>query len=185
MNQSSDLQNTIFTNTLEIERLENRKCVLEHQDPSQEVTNEILQIEADITQLNQSISQDQVSLSTTLNQISSGQTQLVTQQEVFQTQYSQCNSIGTQIVNAMQALADNFIPGSVEYERQLRFIASLRYEYNKCLRKNDTQISNYDTVFITQIYSSNEYEGTVTVTGDPEWEPGGPFYNSELIHNCV
>jgi len=185
MNQSTDLQSTIFNNTLEKEKLENQQCVLQHQDPSPEVTNQLIQIMDDITQLSLSITQDQTDLNNVLANIMSGQTELVTQQEVFQTQYSQCNSIGTQIVEAMQALADNFLPGSVEYERQLKFIASLKYEYNKCLRKNDTQISNYDTVFITQIYSSNEYEGTVTVTGDPEWEPGGPFYNSELIHNCV
>ena len=60
----------------------------------------------------------------------------------------------------------------------------MKSDYERCVRKSNTQISYYDTAFITSIYNSNEYEGTVTVIGDPEWEDGGYFYNSELIHDC-
>ena len=46
-----------------------------------------------------------------------------------------------------------------------------------------------DRVFITQIYDSNEYEGNIVVTGNDDWNMGadgipGPFFNTELIHNC-
>jgi hypothetical protein len=37
----------------------------------------------------------------------------------------------------------------------------------------------YDTLFITQIYDTNEYEGDVTVIGDDEWDK-----EEELINDC-
>ena len=63
------------------------------------------------------------------------------------------------------------------------------------MRSTEVNISNYNTVFITQIYDSNEFEGNVMVLGDDEWmvmemevatdQPlPGAFYNTELIHNC-
>ncbi len=57
-------------------------------------------------------------------------------------------------------------------------------------------MSNYNTIFITQIYDSNEYEGNVVIIGDPDFDPpeftktlpptqiSGFYYNQELIHNC-
>jgi hypothetical protein len=37
----------------------------------------------------------------------------------------------------------------------------------------------YDTIFITQIYDTNEYEGDITVIGDDEWNK-----REELIYDC-
>ena len=116
---------------------------------------------------------------------------MLTQQQVFQSQFTSCNTLASGLTQAVQSLYDDFIPGTVEYERQLDFIAGMRHEYMKCERTNNLLYTTHDTVFITQIYASNEFEGTVTVTGDPDWEPGnaaqapGPFYNTELIHNCT
>ena len=53
-----------------------------------------------------------------------------------------------------------------------------------CINISSSIIFTY-TVFITQIYDTNEYEGNVTIIGDPDWEEGGYFYNQELIHNCT
>ncbi len=43
-----------------------------------------------------------------------------------------------------------------------------------------TNVTHYNTTFITQIYETNEYEGNVTVIGDPEWDD-----NDQLIEDCV
>jgi hypothetical protein len=94
-----------------------------------------------------------------------------------------CSGITQSLITAQNNLS-NFIPGTTSYERQRNFIAGLRNKYDKCVRKTNTLISDYNTVFITQIYDSNEYEGNVTIIGDPDFDDGGPFYNQELIHNC-
>ena len=86
------------------------------------------------------------------------------------------------LAQAKKDLIDNFVFNSVPYLRQKNFVAGLKTEYNKCIRKANTQISTYNTVFITDIYDSNEYEGTITVIGDPDWDaremlptPAGSF----------
>ena len=183
--QSKVLKDLILNNNKAIEELLKRLCILDEQDPGPNVTNTIKQTNEQILNLETENSQLQGQLNNLLVDITTQQNELVTQQEVFQSQFTSCNAIASGITQAMQVLSDDFVPGTVEYERQVDFISRLRHEYRKCERENNLLISTYDTVFITQIYSSNEFEGTVTVTGDPEWEPGGPFYNSELIHNCV
>jgi hypothetical protein len=40
-------------------------------------------------------------------------------------------------------------------------------------------ITQFNKVFITQIYDTNEYEGDVTIVGDPEWDK-----YDELIYDC-
>jgi hypothetical protein len=94
-----------------------------------------------------------------------------------------CSGISETLKVAEENLI-KYTPNTTEYERQRNYIASLKNEYNKCVRKSNKLISNYNTVFITQKYDSNEYEGNVTILGDSDWEEGGPFYNKELIHNC-
>jgi hypothetical protein len=60
-------------------------------------------------------------------------------------------------------------------------LENLREKYKKCIEGAvATNISTYNTVFITQIYETNEYEGNVTVIGDDEWDD-----NDQLIVDCV
>ena len=106
------------------------------------------------------------------------------QEETFDGLFTKCTQIGDTLTKAEKDLDDQYVRGTLEYERQRNYIAGLKDSYEKCKRKSRTQYSNYDTVFITHINNSNEFEGSVTVIGDPEWEPGGYFYNSELIHDC-
>jgi hypothetical protein len=118
-----------------------------------------------------------------------------------------CSGITQSLVNAQNNLS-GFTEGTISYEKQRNFIAGLRNKYYKCVRESSTLISNYNTIFLTQIYDSNEYEGNVTIIGDDDWEScsikttdvseatcsysdddtiyykDGPFYNKELIHNC-
>ena len=131
--------------------------------------------------------------------------QYLKQQENFYLNFTSCSGITQSLVNAENNLS-GFTQGTVSYERQRNFIAGLRDRYFKCIRQNNTLISNYNTIFLTQIYDSNEYEGNVEIFGDADWEPcsisvdtptdcsnnndsppyfeNGPFYNKELIHNC-
>jgi len=105
-----------------------------------------------------------------------------------------CSAIAARITTAETKLALLDVNTS-PYEKQKDYIAVLNNEYRKCMRNSDMSISNYNTVFITQIYDSNEFEGNVMVYGDEEWDndgdgsttPASPgaFYNTELIHNCV
>ena len=65
------------------------------------------------------------------------------------------------------------------------FIAGVRSKLNKCRKRSSLLLTNEDSVaFITQIYDTNEYEGNITIMGDEDWEEDGPFYDTELIHNC-
>jgi hypothetical protein len=89
------------------------------------------------------------------------------------------------LVNAQNNLA-NFTPGTTNYERQRTFIANVRSNLNKCIRKSYMlKTRSESTAYITQIYDTNEFEGNVIILGDSDWESGGPFYNTELIHNCI
>jgi len=95
-----------------------------------------------------------------------------------------CSGLTESLVNAQNNLS-NFIPGTTNYERQRNFIAGIRNKLNKCIRKSYLLITKEEsTAFITQIYDTNEYEGNVIILGDSDWEQDGPFYNTELIHNC-
>jgi len=109
--------------------------------------------------------------------------------------FMSCSGITQSLVNAQNNLS-GFTEGTISYERQRNFIAGLRNKYYKCVRESNTLISNYNTIFLTQIYDSNEYEGNVTIIGDPDFDTpeftetlpptqiSGFYYNQELIHNC-
>ena len=106
-----------------------------------------------------------------------------------------CSGITQNLINAQNNLS-GFTQGTTAYETQRNFIAGLRDKYTKCVRKANTLVSDYNTVFITQIYDSNEYEGNVEIFGDPDFDIpnftktlppeqlSGWYYNQELIHNC-
>ncbi len=112
------------------------------------------------------------------------QKEYLKQQNNFYMNFTSCSGITENLINAQNNLS-GFTEGTTNYERQRNFIAGLRDKYTKCVRQSNTLLSEYNTVFITQIYDSNEYEGNVIITGDSDWEDGGPFYNKELIHNCT
>ena len=103
-----------------------------------------------------------------------------------------CSSVASRISVAETKLTTLDV-NTLPYEKQKTYIAVLKNEYRKCMRSTEVNISNYNTVFITQIYDSNEFEGNVIVLGDDEWDGDGSgddqplpgaFYNTELIHNC-
>ena len=100
-----------------------------------------------------------------------------------------CSGLSQTLKTAEDNLT-NYVPGTTSYERQRNFIASIKDKYYRCVRKSNVLVTDYDTVFITQIYDTNEYEGNVNIIGDSDWSftyqyGRGPFYNKELIHNCV
>ena len=105
------------------------------------------------------------------------------QQQNYYMNFMSCSGITQNLINAQNNLSE-FTQGTTAYETQRNFIAGLRDKYTKCIRKANTLVSDYNTVFITQIYDSNEYEGNVEIFGDPDFEDGGEYYNQELIHNC-
>jgi hypothetical protein len=117
------------------------------------------------------------------------------QQQNYYMNFMSCSGITQNLINAQNSLS-GFTQGTTTYETQRNFIAGLRDKYNKCVRKANTLISDYNTVFITQIYDSNEYEGNVEIFGDPDFDTpnfiktlppeqvSGWYYNQELIHNC-
>ena len=106
-----------------------------------------------------------------------------------------CSGLADKITEAQTKL-DNLEKNTLPYEKQKNYLAVLRHTYNKCIRSTTINISQYNTVFITQMYDSNEFEGNVRVYGDDEYdgqqdanadgilEPAGLLYNTELIHNC-
>ena len=55
----------------------------------------------------------------------------------------------------------------------------MKNEYKKCIDRYNTRITKCNTVFITQIYDTNEYEGNVIVYGDDDWD-----LNDQLINDC-
>ena len=91
---------------------------------------------------------------------------------------SSCSSISDRLITAENKLTE-YAEGTVTYEKQRDFIALLRGKYTDCIKKNNLEISTYNTIFITQMYDSNEYEGNVRVFGDPDWEK-----EVQLIRSC-
>ena len=170
------------------QQIEEKECRLEVllliENPTVEESSEIAIIQEELVALNNLLSDLEKELSKLNNQLIKLEEEFITNQSQFDQTVKNCYPISQQITNAKNDLEQQYIVGTVEYERQRNYIAGLENEYRKCVRKSKTQISNYDTVFITHINDSNEYEGNVTVIGDPEWLPGGYFYQSELIHNC-
>ena len=105
----------------------------------------------------------------------------------FQSTKNDCYSLSVEIEMVQQQLINtpnNSISGCTsnsEYNSLLVHLENLREKYKKCIEGAvATNISTYNTVFITQIYETNEYEGNVTVIGDDEWDD-----NDQLIVDCV
>ena len=68
-----------------------------------------------------------------------------------------------------------------QYNSLMEYLNELKEKYNKCVAgAQSTNVSNYNTVFITQIYNTNEYEGNVTIIGDDEFND-----SDQLIEDCV
>jgi hypothetical protein len=126
------------------------------------------------------LNQELIDLNTQLDEL---ENEYLQQQQNYYMNFMSCSGITQNLVNAQNALS-GFTQGTTAYETQRNFIAGLRDKYTKCVRKANTLVSDYNTVFITQIYDSNEYEGNVEIFGDPDFEDGGEYYNQELIHNC-
>ena len=164
--------------------LNSKLCSLNLQDTNTpNLGVNISEINLEITEKTNLITQLNNQLSDLLSNLEQLETEYIEQQNNYLNNFMSCSGITQSLIQAQNNLS-NFTPGTTSYERQRNFIAGLRNKYDKCVRKANTLISDYNTVFITQIYDSNEYEGNVTILGDPDWEEGGPFYNQELIHNC-
>ena len=129
------------------------------------------------------------------NQLGTLENEYLQQQQNYYMNFMSCSGITQNLINAQNNLS-GFTQGTTAYETQRNFIAGLRDKYTKCVRKANTLVSDYNTVFITQIYDSNEYEGNVEIFGDPDFDIpnftktlppeqlSGWYYNQELIHNC-
>jgi len=160
-------------------------CSLNLQDlDTPNLQTQIDSVTAQITLLTNNLTNLETQLNDLYTNLSNEETQYILQQKNYYSNFTSCSGITETLVLAESNL-NNFIPGTTLYERQRNYIAILRDKVNKCVRISNTLISDYNTVFITQIYDTNEYEGNVTILGDPDWEDGGYFYNQELIHNCT
>jgi hypothetical protein len=82
-------------------------------------------------------------------------------------------------LDKQEKLLSTYVVGTLSYERQLDVVYELRSKYESCVRKSKVNETKYNTLFITQIYDSNEYEGDVNVYGDPDWDS-----DVELLHDC-
>ena len=91
---------------------------------------------------------------------------------------SQCEPITSEITKEEEKLT-TLTEGTLSYQRQKDWVNVLRNRYQNCVRKQKASQTQYNTIFITQMMDSNEYEGDVSVFGDPEWENC-----VELIHEC-
>ena len=91
---------------------------------------------------------------------------------------TQCEPITSQITEEEEKLT-TLTEGTLSYQRQKDWVNVLRNRYQNCVRKQKASQTQYNTIFITQMMDSNEYEGDVSVFGDPEWESC-----VELIHEC-
>jgi hypothetical protein len=186
-----NLKNDILQKGVEISLLEkqisvesNRLCSLNLQDLNTPNLQNTIDSQQDVIDLLNgqlsTLNQESIDLNNELTEL---ELEYLQQQKNYYMNFMSCTGITQTLIKAEQNLS-GFTQGTTSYERQRNFIAVLRDKYTKCVRQSNTLISDYNTVFITQIYDSNEYEGNVTIIGDPDWEDGGPFYNQELIHNC-
>jgi hypothetical protein len=181
------INKVLISNTQnKLRQLNNRLCSLNLQDidtPNLQSNKDGLNIQ--ISGTNEVLSSQQLDLSNLLLELVQQQTEYTLQQGDYYSKFLSCSGLTTSLVNAQQELS-NFIPGTTNYERQRNFIANVRSNLNKCVRKSYMLKTKQEgTAFITQIYDTNEYEGNVVILGDSDWDPDGPFYNTELIHNCV
>jgi len=192
------LEKQIYNINKILDTLNTRLCACDHLDPDpnddqdfgnrRECRDQAIKEIGQQTQALNNITSD---LNLKLEELKTKQEEASNNEGTFANVISNCQTISNTLTTAQQDLQDQYIVGTLAYEKQRSYIAGLKNEYERCVRRYNTQLSYYDTAFITSIYNSNEYEGTVTVIGDPEWEQGnaaqapGPFYNSELIHDCV
>ena len=187
-----ETKNSILTNKVlisntqnKLKQLNKRLCSLNLQDvdtPNLQPNIDVLDIQ--ISGTNEVLSSQQLELSNLLLELVQQQTEYTIQQQDYYTKFLTCSGLTQSLVNAQQDLL-NFTPGTTNYERQRNFIANVRSNLSKCVRKSYMlKTRGEGKVFITQIYDTNEYEGNVVILGDSDWDPDGPFYNTELIHNC-
>jgi hypothetical protein len=183
-NELRDLELQILLTQRQIDELDGRICALQLQD-FDVVGNELIigGLENQKSNLLSVLQKTNDKISTKTQELEDLESNLLNSNQVYMNNYMSCSGITETLTKAQEDLV-KYTPNTTEYERQRNYIASLKNEYNKCIRKSNTLISDYNTVFITQKYDSNEYEGNVTILGDSDWEEGGPFYNKELIHNC-
>lgn len=111
----------------------------------------------------------------------------VQEQQEFINTTNDCSSLSIEIEMVQQQLMNtpnNSVSGCTtnsEYNSLLEYLDELREKYEECIQGAEaTNVTHYNTVFITQIYETNEYEGNVTVIGDDEWDD-----NDQLIEDCV
>jgi len=90
----------------------------------------------------------------------------------------ECNEFAVDL-DTQEKLLSTYVVGTLSYERQLDVVYELRSKYESCVRKSKVNETKYNTLFITQVYDSNEYEGDVNVYGDPDWDS-----DVELLHAC-
>ena len=167
-----------------IKSLNSKLCSLNLQDvDTPNLQNEINFVNNQISGSTEYLITEQTNLNVLLTNLEQLQQEYLKQESNYYDKYTSCSGLTVSLVNAQNNLI-NFVPGTTAYERQRDFIATLKSKVNKCVRKSNLLVSNYNTVFITQIYDTNEYEGNITIGFDPDWEEGGDFYNKELIHNC-
>jgi hypothetical protein len=168
----------------QIDVLNGKLCSLELQDTnSPNLQDQINQVIKDRDILQTQLITFNQELSLLFEMLRDSEREFLSQQENYVNNFMSCSGLSQTLTIAQNNL-NNFIPGTTSYERQRNFISGIRSKYESCVRKSNKLVSDYNTVFITQIYDSNEYEGNITILGDPDWDEGGPFYNTELIHNC-
>ena len=90
-----------------------------------------------------------------------------------------CDNIAKQLNEEEENLKNNYVVGTLSYSKKKAFVDTLRIRYESCKRKTNINITQYNTLFITQTYDSNEYEGDVNVFGNTEWDS-----DTELLHAC-
>jgi len=170
----------------QLKQLNKQLCSLNLQDidtDNLEINKDSLNIQ--ISGTNVILISQQTNLSNLLILLEQQQNDYIVQQQDYYSKFSSCSGLTESLVNAQNTLS-NFTPGTTNYERQRTFIANVRSNLSKCIRKSYMlKTKEESTAFITQIYDTNEFEGNVIILGDSDWYPDGPFYNTELIHNCI
>ena len=109
------------------------------------------------------------------------------QQQDFISTTNDCSSLSIEIEAVQQQLkltplsTVSGCTSNSQYNSLMEYLNELKEKYNKCVAgAQSTNVSHYNTVFITQIYNTNEYEGNVTVIGDDEFND-----SDQLIEDCV
>jgi hypothetical protein len=161
----------------------NIPCVLTEEEINNLNTQLISYQQQDI-QINNEISNKQAECNTI-------QTNLQIQIATMNAQIANCDTFSDQIQQAEEELLLLEV-GTFSYNSKVNYISELTEKYEKCVRLASTNVTNYDTVFITQMYNTNEYEGNVTVYGDDEWNESQQLirdidceeYMESLPHHC-